>query len=317
MADSTTNLTRSIRKEAARLGFSAIGFSSPLPQPLAIKRYNTMIAEKRHAGMSYMEQRVDERAMPSMLLPGIKTIISAAISYHHPLHNHSEQPNISKYALIDDYHTVVRKKLEELLESIKTLIGDNIKSTITVDSAPVLEKTWAEHAGIGKTGKNTLLIVPAAGSYIFLGEILIDKEIIDNKPPLPNLCGSCNKCLEICPTGALIEPGKLDASKCISYLTVELKRDFTTDEAEMIGNHLFGCDHCQEVCPHNKQASITANDSFAVRNNLQNITTETILNLTKSTFRKLFYGTPIFRVGLKRIKRNAKAVEINLKKQIQ
>jgi epoxyqueuosine reductase len=317
MADSATNLTRSIRREAAKLGFSAIGFSSPLPQPLAIQRYKTMIAEKRHAGMTYMEQRVDERAMPSMLLHGIKTIISAAICYHHPIHNNSEQPNISQYALIDDYHSVVREKLGELLESIKTLIGGNIKSTITVDSAPILEKTWAEHAGIGKTGKNTLLIVPSAGSYIFLGEILIDKEIIDNKPPLPNLCGSCCKCLESCPTGALIEPGKLDASKCISYLTIELKREFTAKETEMIGNHLFGCDHCQEVCPHNMQVSITANESFTLHSNLLNITTDKILSLTKSSFRNLFYGTPIFRIGLKRMKRNAKAVEINLKKQIQ
>ena len=313
MADPSTNLARNIRKEAARLGFSAIGISSPVVQSLAIERYKAMIDEKRHAEMTYMELRIDERAMPDMLLPGLKTIISAAISYNHPLHNRFGQPVISKYALIDDYHSIIRKKLEELLRFLKTIMGEDLNATIAIDSTPVLEKTWAEHSGIGKTGKNTLLNVPSAGSYVFLGEILIDKEIIDNKPPLPNLCGSCTNCLESCPTGALIEPGKLDASKCISYLTGELKREFSTEESAMIGTHLFGCDHCQEVCPHNQQASIRADSSFTLRNDLLNISTETILNLTKSSFRNFFYGTPIFRIGPKRMKRNARAVKENLK----
>ena len=165
MADPSTNLARTIRKEAARLGFSAIGFSSPLPQPLAIQRYNTMITEKRHGEMAYMEQRIDERATPTMLLPSLKTIISAAISYKNTLPPSPAQPTISNYALIDDYHTVVRKKLEQLLESLKTIIAKDLNAIITVDSAPVLEKTWAEHSGIGKTGKSTLLIIPSAGTY--------------------------------------------------------------------------------------------------------------------------------------------------------
>ncbi|MEI8186492.1 MAG: tRNA epoxyqueuosine(34) reductase QueG [Chlorobiaceae bacterium] len=312
MASHSTYLARDIRKEAARLGFSAIGFSSPLPQPLAMQRYNAMITEHRHAEMTYMEQRIDERATPTLLLSGLKTIISAAISYNYPHHNSSGMPNISKYAIIDDYHTVIRKKLEELLESMKTIIGEDLNAAITVDSSPVLEKTWAEESGIGKTGNNTLLIVPSAGSYVFLGEIFINKEIIDNKPQLSNLCGSCRNCITSCPTGALTEPGKLDASRCISYLTVELKREFTAEESKMISNHLFGCDLCQEVCPHNQQASIKADRSFTARKNLINLTTETILTLTKSTFRNLFYGTPVFRIGLKRLKRNARAVSENL-----
>ncbi len=314
MADPTTNFARTIRKEAARLGFSAIGFSSPIPQPIAIERYNTMIAEHRHGEMTYMEHRLDERAMPSMLLPDLKTIISAAISYNNPVDTIAGQPVISKYALIDDYHTVVREKLQQLLDYLKALLGEDLNATITVDSSPVLEKTWAEHSGIGKTGKNTLLIIPSAGTYVFLGELLIDKQITDNKPPLPNLCGSCTNCLDSCPTGALIEPGKLDATRCISYLTVELKREFTPEESAMIGNHLFGCDQCQQVCPHNHQTTITPNNSFTLHHNLLNITPETILTLTKSTFRTLLQGTPINRTGLKRLKRNARAVTINLKK---
>jgi epoxyqueuosine reductase len=314
MADPATNLARQIRKEAARIGFAAIGFSAPVPQSVAVQRYTTMIQEQRHGEMEYMEKRMQERADPSLLFAGLHTIISAAISYNYPVNYGYGVPKISKYALINDYHTVVREKLEELLETIKTLVDEPLTGLITVDSSPMLEKAWAEEAAIGKTGKNTLLKVPSAGSYVFLGEILVDREISTATFPLPNYCGSCSNCLERCPTGALLEPGKIDASKCISYLTVELKRAFTTEEAEMIGEWLFGCDLCQEVCPYNRQASIKANESFVVRQNLMNITTESILNLTKSSFRDLFYGTPVFRIGLRRLKRNAWAVADNLKK---
>jgi epoxyqueuosine reductase len=314
MADSSTNLARQIRKEAARLGFAAIGFSSPVPQPVAMQRYTAMIREQRHGEMSYIEMRMEERADPALLFPGLQTIISAAISYNYPLSYGDGLPKISKYALIDDYHTIVRAKLEQLLAAIHLLVEEPLDASITVDSAPLLEKGWAEEAGIGKTGKNTLLKVPSAGSYVFLGEILLDKEISSAIIPLPNYCGSCSNCIERCPTGALLEPGKIDASKCISYLTVELKRDFTDEEAAMIDDWLFGCDLCQNVCPHNQQASIGAHESFAVRQDLIGITTERILNLTNSGFRELFYGTPIFRIGLRRLKRNARAVADNLKR---
>jgi epoxyqueuosine reductase len=314
MADPSTNLAHRIRKEAARLGFAAIGFSAPVPQPVVMQRYTSMIREKRHGEMSYMEARMEERTDPSMLFPGLHTIISAAISYNYSVTYGEGLPKISKYALIDDYHIVVRAKLEELLAVITVLVGEPLNARITVDSSPLLEKAWAEEAGIGKTGKNTLLKVPSAGSYVFLGEILVDREIRCAIIPLPNFCGSCCNCLERCPTGALLEPGKIDASKCISYLTVELKRDFTAEEAAMIGDWLFGCDLCQEVCPHNRQTSIKANESFIVRQNLMNITVERILNLTKSDFHDLFYSTPIFRIGLRRLKRNARAVADNLKK---
>ncbi len=314
MADPSINLARLIRKEAARLGFAAIGFSSPVPQPIAVQRYTAMIREQRHGEMSYMERHMEERANPGMLLPGLQTIISAAISYHYPVSYGVGLPKISKYALIDDYHHVLRTKLEELLAAITMLVEGPLHASITVDSSPLLEKGWAEEAGIGKTGKNTLLKVPSAGSYVFLGEILVDREIRSATIPLPNYCGSCSNCLEHCPTGALLEPGKIDASKCISYLTGELKREFTAEEAAMIGDWLFGCDLCQEVCPHNLQASIAAHESFAVRKNLIGITTEMVLDLTKSGFRDLFYGTPIFRIGLRRLKRNARAVAENLKK---
>ncbi|NTV05047.1 MAG: tRNA epoxyqueuosine(34) reductase QueG [Chlorobiaceae bacterium] len=309
-----TDISRQIYREAARIGFAAIGFSFPVSQPVAMRHFTDMIREKRHGEMNYMEKRMDERADPSLLFAGLRTIISAAISYNYPVNYEYGLPKISKYALIDDYHMVVRTKLEELLAAIEVMVGEPLKALITVDGSPLLEKAWAEEASIGKIGKNTLLKVPSAGSYVFLGEILIDREISTATIPLPNYCGSCSNCLERCPTGALLEPGKIDASKCISYLTGELKREFTAEEAAMIDDWLFGCDLCQEVCPYNKQASIKANESFVLKEGLMNMTTDTILNLTKSSFRELFYGTPVFRIGLRRLKRNARAVADNLKK---
>jgi epoxyqueuosine reductase len=314
MDEASTDLARQIRKEAARLGFAATGFSSPVLQPLVMQRFSAMIQEKRHGEMSYMEKQMEKRVDPSLLLPGLHTIISVAISYNYPLLRREGLPKISKYALIDDYHTVVKAKLEALLASIKELLGEPLTALITVDSSPLLEKNWAEQSGIGKTGKNTLLQVPSAGSYLFLGEILVDRAIPSSKFTLPNFCGSCSKCLDHCPASALVEPGKIDASKCISYLTVELKREFTIEEAAMIGEWMFGCDLCQEVCPCNQQASITADQSFQLRHELVNISTERILNLTKSGFRELFYGTPVFRIGLNRMKRNARAVAENQKR---
>jgi len=315
MSDHSTDLAHKIMIAAEQLGFAAIGFSTPVPQPLAILRAMAMVQEHRNGEMHYLETRMEERADPSLLLPGLRTIISTAISYNYPLKRQAGLPNISKYALIDDYHTVVKSKLEELLAKIEALVVEPLQARITVDSSPLLEKNWAEEAGIGKTGKNTLLKVPSAGSYLFLGEILLDREIPSSKFTLPNSCGSCSDCLDHCPTGALIEPGKIDASKCISYLTIELKREFTTEEAAMIGDWMFGCDLCQEICPYNQQTSISACKAFNVRDELVNISTERVLNLTKSGFRELFYGTPIFRIGLRRLKRNARAVANNLARE--
>jgi len=280
-----------------------------------MQRVTAMVQEHRNGAMGYLEERMAERANPELLLPGLKTIISAAMSYNYPIEYRAGFPKISKYALLDDYHTVLRTKLEALLEAIKKILGEPLNALIAVDSLPLLEKNWAEEAGIGKTGKNTLLKVPSAGSYVFLGEILIDREIrATTTVTLPNYCGSCRACMERCPTGALIAPGTIDAAKCISYLTIELKREFTAKEAKMIDEWLFGCDLCQEVCAYNQQASIKANESFRLRKELLNLSTESILNLTKSGFRELFYGTPIFRIGLRRLKRNARAVAENLKR---
>ncbi|MCF8382618.1 MAG: tRNA epoxyqueuosine(34) reductase QueG [Chlorobium sp.] len=303
-----------IRREAQRIGIASIGFSPLQPQEKAIARISGMIEEKRHGEMRYLETGISERADPSQLLPGVKTIISAALCYNRPEY-HAPAPGtarISRYAVIDDYHRVVRSKLEELLTFIRTIYDDPVQAVIAVDSSPMLEKAWAESSGIGKTGKNTLLNTTVSGSYVFLGELMIDREIHDAAQKLPNRCGACRNCIESCPTGALLEPGKIDARRCISYLTIELKREFTPDESRMVGDWLFGCDLCQESCPANESRKPAPEGLFTLKKELLALTPDDILSLTGSGFHRLFYGTPVYRIGLRRLKRNARAVKENL-----
>jgi len=295
------------------IGFCAVGIADVHERRSDAERLGRMIAENRHGEMRYLEERREERADPARLLPGARSIVSVALPYDG---NRASGPGrISAYALGRDYHVLVRRKLEELLACIREIHSGPINANILVDSAPLFEKSWAEEAGTGKTGKNTLLIVPGAGSYVFLGEILLDIPI-EHEPAaaLPDPCGECDACIRACPTGALAAPGKLDARRCISYLTVELKREFTPEESDMTGEWLFGCDLCQRVCPHNaaKHRLAPAPETGPL-DRLRNIAPETVLSLTGSGFKKLFADTPILRTGLKRLKRNARAVVENLK----
>jgi epoxyqueuosine reductase len=309
MHEAPTTLARKIRQEAHLLGFSAIGFAAPPPGFLAVERYDEMLRDGRHGEMTYLETGAPARRHPESLLPGLKTVISLAVSY---LHNPpGGRAKLSRYAMVADYHTVMRKKAEALLDCIERLSGCKPNAFIAVDGAPVLEKEWAERSGMARTGKNTLAIVPSAGTFVFLGELLLDIEIREERPLLPNLCGSCTKCIDACPTGALQGPGKIDARRCISYLTIELKREFTAEESAMIGRNLFGCDTCQEHCPHNQRPAINPDPAFSPRKELTGLDPERILQLTRSGFNALFAGTPVWRIGLKRLKRNARAVLAN------
>lgn len=314
MPCSAANPTHAIRQKALTLGFVSIGFAPILTQRQALGRLCGMTGEGRHGEMRYLETGQQKRADPCQLLPGAKTLISAALGYNLPEYTvpGPGMARISRHAVIEDYHRVLKRQLEQLLDFIRSLYEGKLQAIIAVDSFPVLEKVWAETARLGRTGKNTLLITPSSGSYVFLGEMLIDREIRESPPSLQGSCGACRICLESCPTGALLEAGKLDARRCISYLTIELKREFTEEESAMVGNWLFGCDICQEVCPANRSRKPAMKGLFSLKQELLKLTPDDILNLTGSGFRKLFYGTPIYRLGLKRLKRNARAVKQNL-----
>ncbi|NTU58110.1 MAG: tRNA epoxyqueuosine(34) reductase QueG [Chlorobiaceae bacterium] len=304
----TATLKESIREKARGLGFLDVGFASVKPQGAAMDHIRKMVAEGRHGEMGYIESGMNERENPAMLFPGARTIISAALPWPERQIPYDPRGTVSSHAVIPDYHKTVRDLLLELLEYISLQHDARVNGMVCVDSSPVLEKAWAEAAGIGKTGKNTLLIVPGGGSRIFLGELLLDIAIEPDEPLDWEPCGSCRACLESCPTGALIQAGMLDATRCISYLTIELKREFTGQEASMTEGWLYGCDRCTEVCPHNEVRPGSRRSVFTPIEPLVNLTARNAMELTGSGFRKLFAGTPGMRLGLRRLKRNARAV---------
>ncbi len=303
-----------ILHKARAIGFSAAGFAPVSRCREETERLLNMIREHRHGEMVYMQQGLAARTDPRNLLPEAKTVLSAALPYTFPLERDEDAAKISRYAMVPDYHRELRARLGMLLDFIGNMYPGQVTGKVCVDSLPVFEKSWAEKARLGMTGKNTMLIVPGTGSFVFLGEIVLDIELPASAGLKENPCNGCDACLRSCPTGAILESGKLDARKCISYLTVELKRDFTPKESAMTGPWLFGCDICQEVCPHNtRQCSPSTARGLSPRKELTCITPEEILALTRSRFRILFAGTPIWRTGLKRLKRNARAVIENLK----
>jgi epoxyqueuosine reductase len=297
-------LKETVRRKALDLGFCAAGFAAAGPLFGALEEYRQMLAEGRHGEMGYLETGLDPRNDPSMLLPGVKTVLSVALPWPAP----AKPGAISGYALIPDYHRVVGDLLRELLDFIRSISSQPVNGRVCVDSSPVLEKAWAEAAGIGCAGKNTLLIVPGHGSRIFLGELLLDLYLEPDAPLDSNPCGDCSACLDACPTGALATPGRLDATRCISYLTIELKREFTDEEASATDGWLYGCDRCIDACPRNASPKVAPYPSFEPIEELEKLTAAEILELTGSQFRKLFAGTPALRLGLRRLKRNARAV---------
>ncbi|MBN1929576.1 MAG: tRNA epoxyqueuosine(34) reductase QueG [Chlorobiaceae bacterium] len=307
MSETRTTMKEAIRQKALDLGFCSAGFAAAGPLSGALEEYRAMLDEGRHGEMGYLETGLEARANPELLLPGVKSVISVALPWPAP----AKPGAISGYAVIADYHRIVGELLTELLEFIRLDCGMTVNGRACVDSSPVLEKGWADAAGVGRTGKNTLLIAPGHGSRVFLGELLLDIEIEPDAPLDWDSCRDCAACLEACPTGALAAPGKLDARRCISYLTIELKRDFTDEESAMTEGWLYGCDRCLDACPHNAIGAGKAYPGFIPKEELVNLTAEQALELTGSQFRKLFAGTPALRLGLRRLKRNARAALAN------
>jgi epoxyqueuosine reductase len=303
MTEKRLTLKEAIRRKAVDLGFCAAGFAAVRPLSGALGEYRLMLAEGRHGEMGYLETGLEARANPELLLPGIKSVLSVALPWPAP----ARPGAISGYAVIADYHRVVDELLGELLDFIRSTCDQPVSGRVCVDSSPVLEKAWAEAAGVGRTGKNTLLMVPGYGSRIFLGELLLDLDLEPDAPLDWNPCDGCAACLDACPTGALAASGEFDARRCISYLTIELKRDFTDEEAATTGGWLYGCDRCLDACPHNASVDPTVYPGFEQKEELVNLTPASALELTGSQFRKLFAGTPAMRLGLRRLKRNARA----------
>ena len=287
-------------EHAKNLGFVAIGFSR-CEKPLFFDAFCDWVEAEKFGQMSWFKRHRDLRENPNMLLPGCRTIISLAYPYSPAKPCTPEGFTMARYSepKKKDYHPRVRKKAKRLALELKELYP-NSKSRVCVDSAPILERSYAYRSGMGFLGKNNMLIVPGHGSYVFLAEILTTALLPGGEAePMKDLCGDCTRCLDACPTGALEGPNRLDASKCLSYLTIEYEGNFDPKTGKRMGECFLGCDVCQEVCPFNpgKKARVTS---------LPNITE--FLEMDEEEFKTLFGQTALSRPGLQRIQRNIKAV---------
>jgi epoxyqueuosine reductase len=290
-----------IRKIAVELGFSDVGVSRA--EPLDGGRYLAWLAEGRHGEMSYMERNADLRLQPELLLPGVKSIVSLSIDYHpgvEPPVGDPTQGAISKYAMGRDYHKVFRQRLAHFTEHLRGLLPEMGWRSFS-DAGPVLEKVWAQKAGLGWIGKHTNLISRKRGSWFFLGEVLVDQDIEPDLPG-PDFCGSCRRCIVACPTQAIVAPYVLDARRCISYLTIELRSAIPEELRPDMGNLVFGCDICQDVCPWNRKSRVGGDPEFSERSAEYSLANFARFDAEK--FAGRFSGTPVMRTKWRGFLRN-------------
>ena len=292
-----------IKSMALDLGFNNVGISKAEFMEEEAINLEAWLNQRLHGKMSYMENHFDLRVDPSKLVPGAKSVISLMYNYFPEKQQNTDAPKIAKYAYGRDYHKVVKKKLKTFLQKIKELYGD-ISGRCFVDSAPVLERDWAKRSGLGWIGKNTLLLNKDRGSFFFLAEIILDLELeYDNT--VTDHCGTCTKCIDACPTDAISESGYiLDSSKCISYLTIELKESIPREFNNQMEDWMFGCDICQDVCPWNRFSKPHAEDQFLAKDELLKKDRKEWLEITEEVFDQLFEGSPVKRTKYAGLKRN-------------
>jgi epoxyqueuosine reductase len=308
MIESKPKLRQRLEDKARELGFAAIGVARADCAPLSGERLRQWLASGAHGDMIWMEEKEDRRSSPSGLWPEVRSIVSLGMSYAPAvdplaLASRPEIGRISVYAQGADYHDVIKKALKALARWLIEQEGGDLK--VFVDTAPVMEKPLAEAAGLGWQGKHTNLVSRSDGNWLFLGAIYTTLELEPDTPHRAH-CGSCSACLDICPTNAFPEPFRLDARRCISYLTIEHKGPIPNEFREAIGNRIYGCDDCLAVCPWNRFAGAArANRAFLPRAELAAPALSDLLALDDATFRKVFAGSPIKRIGRNRMVRNA------------
>ncbi|MEM9837062.1 MAG: tRNA epoxyqueuosine(34) reductase QueG [Bacteroidota bacterium] len=288
---------------AQRLGFQFIGIAKAEFMEPEARRLEEWLNRGYHGKMQWMENHFDKRVDPTKLVPGAKTVITLLYNYFPADEGPSQEaPKLARYAYGQDYHHVIKAKLRDFIEAIETAIG-SVEGRAFVDSAPVLERDWAKRSGTGWVGKNTLLINPKAGSYFFLAELIIDLEL-EPDGPMKDYCGTCTRCIDACPTDAISPQGYiLDGSKCISYLTIELKEAIPDAFKEQMEGWAFGCDICQEVCPWNRFSKPHQEPAFQPHPDLPAMEAKDWREMTEEVFRTVFRKSAVKRakyVGLKR-----------------
>jgi len=293
-----------IKADAKRLGFMFCGIAKAGFLEEEAPRLEAWLKAGMHGEMQYMENHFDKRLDPRLLVDDAKSVISLALNYY----TDAEQadpfaPKISKYAYGDDYHTVIKDKLKQLLNKIQEQIGE-VNGRAFVDSAPVLDKAWAKKARLGWVGKNTNLINQRSGSFFFLAELIVDIELEYDLEPTPDHCGTCTRCIDACPTEAIVAPYVVDGSRCISYLTIELKNELPQEFKGKTDNWMFGCDICQDVCPWNKFSVLHTEQAFNPHPELLGISKKEWQEITEETFQKVFKGSAVKRTKFAGLKRN-------------
>ncbi len=299
-----TQLTNLLKEEAHRLGFGYCGVSKSRFLAEEEPRFTQWLKDQKHGQMGYMERNFDKRLDPGLLVEGARSVISVIYNYYPQQWQPADTGyKLSCYAYGKDYHTVVKDKLYLLLEWLKGQTSQDISARVFVDSAPVMDKQWARLSGAGWIGKHTNLIRKRAGSFFFIGEIVCDVEL-DYDGPVKDLCGTCTKCIDACPTEAIVAPYVLDATRCISYLTIELRDEIPQEFKSKMDGWVFGCDVCQQVCPWNRFSTPTLEADFAPAAGLLDLKKEDWEALDEDQYKALAGHTPITRARFEGFKRN-------------
>lgn len=293
-----------IKAEALRLGFMQCGIAKADFLEEEAPRLERWLNNNHHGEMGYMENHFDKRLDPRLLVDDAKSVISLTLNYFPEEHQSDpEAPKISKYAYGTDYHLVIKDKLFQLLNFISEEIGE-VSGRAFVDSAPVMDRAWAKRAGIGWIGKNSNLINKKSGSFFFLAELIVDLQLEYDHPFQTDHCGTCTKCIDACPTDAILSPFIIDAKKCISYLTIELREEIPQSFNDKMENWMFGCDICQDVCPWNRFAVPHSEPRFQPNENLLKMKREDWLDITEEVFRTIFKNSAVKRTKFKGLTRN-------------
>ena len=297
-----------IKQEAKRLGFDFCGISKAEFLEEEAPRLEAWLNSKMHGKMEYMENHFDKRLNPTLLVDDAKSVVSLLYNYYPEQTQNTDAPKISKYAYGKDYHEVIKDKLNEFLNTLKEKIGD-VNGRVFVDSAPVLDKAWAKKSGLGWIGKNANLINKQQGSFFFIAELIIDLDL-EYDGPMQDYCGTCTRCIDACPTEAIVEPFIVDGSKCISYLTIELKDAIPNEFKNKMDNWAFGCDVCQDVCPWNRFSMPHNEIQFNNQTGLLNLTNDEWYEITEETFSVIFKNSALKRTKYKGLKRNLEFIKI-------
>ena len=305
MLDKKSHYSESIKSKAKDLGFLSCGISKADFLEEEAPRLEQWLNQNHHGEMAYMANYFDKRLGPRVLVPGAKSVVSLLLNYHtEEKQADVEAPKIASYAFGDDYHNVIKDKLKQLMSFIHQEIGE-VQGRVFVDSAPVMDKAWAAKSGLGWIGKNTNLISKKVGSFFFIAELILDLEL-EHDLPATDHCGSCTACIDACPTDALLAPYQIDESKCISYVTIELKNEIPTDFQGKMDNWAFGCDVCQTVCPWNRFATPHSEPAFNPPDELLSLSKNQWEEMTQEVFSIIFKNSAIKRTKFEGLKRNIK-----------